>query len=109
MKLTVDNNVIINLPAKPTGKKGIHINRYFTKPNKFVYEQVKWVRKDVVMWAGNKITFQRNNVEVPEFWGDKAIQITASKYLYGTTPGEPEYEDSFKQVFDRIANTYTIW
>lgn len=67
---------------------------------------VDWVWKTASIQG--KSTFSRR-VEVPSGWKQHAVNITASKYLNGSDPTSPEYEDSFKHLFDRIANTYTIW
>ena len=61
------------------------------------------------MFAAGETVFERRNVEVPAHWGDNALKITVSKYIFGKEPNTPEYEDSVKNIFDRIANTYTVW
>ncbi|MDQ8205534.1 adenosylcobalamin-dependent ribonucleoside-diphosphate reductase [Pelagicoccus sp. SDUM812003] len=90
---------------------GMTIERRFTKDKRHPYETVEWVRRDVAImdWKTGKPSFEREGVEVPEHWGDSAVKITASKYLFGNDPGTPQYEDSFRHAFDRIANTYTLW
>ncbi len=60
-------------------------------------------------WTSGKPRFERLGVEVPAHWDDNAATIVADKYLFGRDAGNPEYEDSFKQIFDRIAHTYTVW
>lgn len=90
---------------------GIAIERVFTTDGRHPYETVDWARRDVSIldWRTGKPSFQREAVEAPEHWGDSAVKITASKYLFGNEPGSPQFEDSFRHPFDRIANTYTLW
>ena len=107
-KITVDGGQVIDLGKKGAGK-GFKINRVFTKEGTFAYDTVKWVKHDVKMYAVGETVFERKGVLVPEHWGENALKITVSKYIFGKDPQTPEYEDSLKQVFDRIANTYTVW
>ena len=107
-KIIVDGNVALDLGKRPA-KIGFKIDRHFTKKGVWAYDTAEWVRKDIKMFAGGEITFSRENVEVPAHWGDNALKITLSRYIFGKEPKTPEYEDSVKQIFDRIANTYTVW
>jgi ribonucleoside-diphosphate reductase alpha chain len=90
---------------------GMSIPRRFSKAGVNPYDEIEWERRDVVImdYATGKPNFQRLGVEVPAQWADNAVRITVGKYLFGNEPGTPEYEDSLKQVFDRISNTYTVW
>ncbi len=107
-KITVDGGQVIDL-GKKGGSAGFKIGRIFTKEGTFAYDTAKWVRKDIKMFAAGESVFDRKSVEVPAHWGDNALKITVSKYIFGKDPGTPEYEDSIKHIFDRIANTYTVW
>ncbi len=107
-KITVDANQVIDL-GKRQGQGGIKMQRIFTKEGVWAYDTAKWKKQDIKMFASGESIFSRENVEVPAHWGENALKITVSKYIFGKTPGTPEYEDSLKHVFDRIANTYTIW
>lgn len=107
-KILVDGNVSLDLGRK-TGKGGFKIQRVFTKPGVWAYDTAKWTRTDIKMFAAGETVFSRENVEVPAHWGENALKITVSKYIFGKEPKTPEYEDSIKQIFDRIANTYTVW
>ncbi len=90
---------------------GLAVERYFSREDVHPYGMTPWVRRDVVImdYATGRPSFERHNVEVPEGWADNAVRITVSKYLFGSEPGTPQYEDSLKHVFDRISNTYTLW
>jgi ribonucleoside-diphosphate reductase alpha chain len=90
---------------------GLAIPRRFSKAGVHSFDMTKWTRRDVVImdYATGMPSYERRNVEVPEDWADNAVRITVSKYLFGGEPGTPQYEDSLKQVFERISNTYTIW
>ncbi len=107
-KIVVDGNQVLDLGKKGRAG-GYKIERIFTKEGVFAYDTAKWVRKDIKMFAAGETVFARQGVEVPAHWGENALKITISKYIFGKDPGTPEYEDSLKQIFDRIANTYTAW
>ena len=107
-KIIVDGNQTLDLGKKgPAG--GFKFERVFTKAGTFAYDTARWVRHDIKMFAAGETVFERKNVEVPAHWGENALKITVSKYIFGKEKGTPEYEDSIKQIFDRIANTYTVW
>ena len=107
-KIIVDGNQALDL-GKKGAAGGFKLERFFTKEGIFAYDTAKWVRHDIKMFAAGETVFERHNVEVPSHWGDNALKITISKYIFGKEPRTPEYEDSVKQIFDRIANTYTVW
>lgn len=90
---------------------GLTIERVFTGDGKNPYENITWERRDVAImdWKTGKPSYERKGVEVPSFWAENALRITASKYLFGRDADTPEYEDSLRHAFDRIANTYTVW
>ena len=100
-KITVDGNQILDLGKKgPSG--GFKIQRFFTKEGTFAYDTAKWIRADIKMFAAGETVFERKSVEVPAHWGDNALKITISKYIFGKDPGTPEYEDSLKNSTRRI-------
>ena len=89
---------------------GLKFQRTFSSEERHPYAEFRWERRDVrVLNAAGQPLFERLGVEVPTHWDDNAVRITVEKYLFGSRPGAPEYEDSLKQAFDRIANTYTVW
>ncbi len=89
---------------------GLKIGRTFSSEHKHPYDEVGWERRDVrVLTATGKALYERLGVEVPAHWDENAVRITVEKYLFGSKSSSPEYEDSIKQAFDRIANTYTVW
>ena len=106
-KIIVDGNQPLDLGKKGRAG-GFKFERIFTKEGVFAYDTAKWVRKDIKMFASGETVFSRQNVEVPEHWGDNALKITVSKYIFGKDPGTIEYEDSVKQIFDRIANVHCL-
>ena len=87
------------------------MERCLTSGNQHPYDEVRWERRDIRIhdWETGGVRFERLGVEAPAHWDENAVTIVADKYLFGRDKGSPEYEDSFKQVFDRIANTYTVW
>ncbi len=100
----------IVLPQRKNIVGGMKVRRTFSSDAKHPYDDVVWERRDVrVLTASGKVLFERLGVEVPAHWDENAVRITVEKYLFGTNPSSPEYEESIKHAFDRIANTYTVW
>ncbi len=99
------------LPPRKSLIGGLRFTRCFSSPTAHPYDQVNWGRRDIRImdWKSGKTIYERLGVEAPAHWDENAVRITADKYLFGSEPGTPEYEDSFRQIFDRIANTYTVW
>ncbi|GAB3465747.1 vitamin B12-dependent ribonucleotide reductase [Streptomonospora sediminis] len=89
-------------------RKGLKMERIFTRPGVHPYDAVEWDRRDVVMtnWRDGSVNFEQRGVEFPTTWSMNATQIVASKYFRGAT-GTPEREWSLKQLVDRVAGTYT--
>lgn len=90
---------------------GLKITHFFSQEEMHPYDEVGWKLRDVTImdYKKNKPSFSRSKVEVPETWSENSVKITAAKYLFGNEPETPQYEDSFRHPFDRIANTYTVW
>src|SRR5690606_8081493 len=59
--------------AKPD-RKGLRIERVWTKPGVHPYDEVTWERRDVVMtnWRDGSINFEQRGVEFPDFWSINA-------------------------------------
>jgi len=69
------------------------------------YEGITWVREDTeIQDADGNTVFSQDNVEFPITWSQRARNIVASKYFYGS--GE-ERESSLKQIIDRVVDTLT--
>lgn len=110
-KIDIGRGETLILPPRKTLVGGLKFVRHFSSGSVHPYDSFHWEKRDVSImdYAKNKPSFVRNNVEVPAHWSDNSVRITAAKYLFGSKEGEPEYEDSFRHPFDRIANTYTVW
>lgn len=72
-KIIVDGNQPLDLGKKGRAG-GFKFERIFTKEGVFAYDTAKWVRKDIKMFASGETVFSRQNVEVPEHWGDNALK-----------------------------------
>ena len=111
MKLDIGQDVLLELPERANLVGGLKIEHKFSQPDVHPYDLVEWERRNIAIFDYKKgvNAYERNNVEVPKFWDQNAAQTTVSKYLFGNSPDTPEYEDSLKNAFDRISNTYTVW
>ena len=110
-KLDIGQGVLLELPERNNLIGGLKIEQKFSDQTTHPYDQVEWELRDIAIFdfKKGKNAYERNGVEVPKFWDSNAAQTTVSKYLFGNSPDTPEYENSLKNAFDRIANTYTIW
>ena len=114
----------------------MEFKRVFTKGDGSVYDEVVWKSCVAeVLDESGLIIFKQDNVEVPDFWEQNAINILASKYFrrkqvpnstikvvekelegfekyYRSVPAEgAEFsgENSLKQCIDRMVGTWTYW
>jgi ribonucleoside-diphosphate reductase alpha chain len=87
---------------------GLSLARIYTKPGVHPYDEVTWMRHDVVLtnWRDGSINFEQRGVEFPDFWSPNAVQIVTSKYFRGAMD-TPAREWSLKQLIDRVVLTYT--
>lgn len=87
------------------------------------YAGITWTKRDAKIaekifdadWkpVGEKVVFHQKEIEAPDFWSDKAVQITAQKYFRGKlnadgTPHEGR-ETSMRQLVDRVVDTIAMW
>ncbi|MBE1537966.1 vitamin B12-dependent ribonucleotide reductase [Actinomadura algeriensis] len=88
-------------------RKGLKVERIFTKPGVHPYDELTWERRDVVMtnWRDGTVNFEQRGVEFPDFWSLNAVNIVTSKYFRGAI-GTPQREWSLKQLVDRVVNMY---
>ena len=109
--LDIGQGTNLILPTRENLVGGLKIVHKFSSTDIHPYDQVEWELRDIAIYdfKKGKNAYERNGVEVPKFWDSNAAQTTVSKYLFGNSPDTPEYENSLKNAFDRIANTYTIW
>ncbi|MDG2186910.1 MAG: vitamin B12-dependent ribonucleotide reductase [Hyphomicrobiales bacterium] len=111
------------------------ITRCFTKENQSPYDEIKFIKtSSQIKNPDGSVVFQLDNLEVPENWSQVAADIIAQKYfrragvpretkkieendvpswLWKSVPESKEThlgsETSSKQVFDRLAGTWTYW
>ncbi|MCO5993775.1 vitamin B12-dependent ribonucleotide reductase [Actinoallomurus rhizosphaericola] len=90
------------------GRKGLKMERIFTRPGVHPYDDVRWERRDVVMtnWRDGSVNFEQKGVEFPATWSVNAVNIVTSKYFRGAV-GTPQRESSLKQLVDRVVGVYT--
>jgi ribonucleoside-diphosphate reductase alpha chain len=111
------------------------IERCFTKDNESPYKNIKFIKtSSQIKNPDGSIVFQLDDLEVPENWSQVAADIIAQKYfrragvpaklkkveendvpswLWKSIPESVDTkmgsETSSKQVFDRLAGTWTYW
>ncbi|MBI2543191.1 MAG: adenosylcobalamin-dependent ribonucleoside-diphosphate reductase [Candidatus Aenigmarchaeota archaeon] len=107
-------------------QKGLKIPRLFTQEGQNVYDTCEWdKRTSLIKNPDGTIVFQMNNVEVPKFWSQTALDILAQKYF--RKRGVPQFdvngdpildangqqvlgsEVSLKQVVHRLAGCWAWW
>jgi len=95
--------------ARPQGKKGLTIQRFFTEEGKHPFDEISWdIRTSSIGNEKGEMVFEQADVEVPSFWSQTATNIVASKYFRGTL-GTPEREQSARQLIGRVVETLARW
>jgi ribonucleoside-diphosphate reductase alpha chain len=95
--------------ARPAGKGGLHVRRYFTQPGVDPFDCVEWeLRKAVITGEKGEVVFEQDNVEIPRSWSQLATSVVVSKYFRGPL-GSPERERSVRQLIGRVVRTLTAW
>jgi len=107
-------------------QRGLKIPRLFTKAGENAYDAVEWEKRtSLIKNPDGTIVFQMDNVEIPKFWSQTALDILAQKYFRKRgvsqfdTEGNPILdangqqvlgsETSLKQVIHRLAGCWTGW
>ena len=88
-------------------RKGLTMQRIYTRDGVHPYDDVTWERRDVVMtnWRDGSVNFEQRGVEFPGFWSVNAANIVTTKYFRGAV-GTPQREWSLKQLVDRVVGVY---
>ncbi len=107
-------------------QKGLKIPRLFTKAGENVYDTAEWERRtSLIKNPDGTIVFKMENVEIPKFWSQTALDILAQKYF--RKRGVPQFdvdgnpvldangqqvigsETSLRQVVHRLAGCWVWW
>jgi len=97
-----------SVPPEPA-RRGLRIDRSFTKDGVHPYDEVEWERRDAKIGGeGGGTVFEQKGVEVPKFWSMTATNVVASKYFRGKLTS-PDREWSVKQMVDRVVDRITKW
>lgn len=92
-----------------TGRHGLEVNRFFTRPGAHPFDQIEWeMRTASIQNEKGETIFEQRNVETPKDWSMTATNIVASKYFHGKL-GTPERESSVRQLISRVADTIADW
>ncbi len=86
---------------------GLTMTRVFSTAGVHPYDEVTWVKRDVVQtnWKTGEVVFEQRDVEFPEFWSINASTIVTNKYFRGAL-GTPQREASLKTIIDRVVSQY---
>ncbi len=107
-------------------QKGMKIPRFFTKDGESAYGAIEWEKRTSIIKNPNgTIVFQMDNVEIPKFWSQNAVDILVQKYF--RKRGVPQFdaegnpildangnhviggETSLRQVVHRLVGCWTWW
>ncbi|MDC5698725.1 vitamin B12-dependent ribonucleotide reductase [Intrasporangium calvum] len=93
--------------SRSGAKKGVKVERIYTKPGVHPYDEVTWEHRDVVQqnWKTGETIFEQRGVEFPDFWSVNASTIVTTKYFRGAV-GTDVREKSLKELIDRVVLTY---
>jgi ribonucleoside-diphosphate reductase alpha chain len=70
-------------PVAPAPKKGLRLERFFTREGVHPYDEIDWELRDAVIPGEGGNVFEQKGVEVPTFWTATATNVVASKYFRG--------------------------
>ena len=88
---------------------GLEFSRYFTSTGVSPYDEAEWeLRTASITDAKGNIVFEQRDVEVPKHWSMTAVNIVASKYLFGTI-GKPQRETSIRHLIQRVVESIRDW
>src|ERR1700748_2594547 len=94
----------------------MRIERRFTKDGRSPYADIKFrLTTSEIRNPDGSVVFHADDVEVPADWTQVAADVLAQKYFRKAgVPARPEKERSVgelsaKQVFERLAGTWTYW
>jgi len=107
-------------------QKGLKVPRIFTREGHYVYDSVEWEKRtSLIKNPDGTVVFKMDNVEVPKFWSQTAVDILAQKYF--RKKGVPQLdaegnpiidengqqllgaETSLKQAVHRLAGCWRYW
>jgi len=107
-------------------KKGLRIDRRFTRTGENPYDQIEWSSRDSrITNPDGSTVFEMAGAEIPATWSQVAADIMVSKYF--RKAGVPQFDEngeqifdesgqpatgperSARQVFDRLAGTWRHW
>jgi ribonucleoside-diphosphate reductase alpha chain len=72
--------------------------------------KITWERRDArITNVAGDVFFEQKDVEVPKFWSQTALNVTAQKYLRGGPVGHPGRETSIRDMINRAARTIAQW
>lgn len=84
---------------------GLRFERAFSSEGIGPFDQVRWERRTAeILGKGGEPVFRQEDVEVPDFWSQRATAIVFDKYAYGRL-GTPERETSVRQIVGRVVDT----
>ncbi|MDO8528892.1 MAG: vitamin B12-dependent ribonucleotide reductase [Nanoarchaeota archaeon] len=90
-------------------KKGLTIDRYFTKSGKPATDYFEWERSNTDITDDNgAVSFVQEGAEFPKHWSGLARTIAASKYFFGKQ-GTSQRESSVRNLVGRVSSTMTRW
>lgn len=91
------------------GKRGIHLQRYFTTPGVDPADEIAWeLRTAVISGEDGKVVFEQKDVEIPKSWSMLATNVVASKYFRGQI-GTDGRERSVRRLVGRVVDTIHAW
>jgi ribonucleotide reductase alpha subunit len=75
------------------------------------FDNIRYATRDARITAGDQIIFEQRNVAAPATWSQRAINITAQKYLrmVPDASGTLVRETSIPQMIERVVGTLCQW
>ncbi len=84
------------------------IDRVFTAKLKEPYEGIEFEVRLVEIRSESGVSLFSEQVTVPKFWSQNAVEVLASKY-FRRNADQGLYEKDLRQAIDRMAGAWTQW
>lgn len=105
--------VSVESKSTQTTKIALPFRRYFTSPDKDVYDMFEWETRSATIKdeMTGQVIFQADDLEFPKSWSQNCTNIVAGKYfrVREGLDGKLYREKSVREMVSRVVDTLTVW
>ena len=102
----VESRYSTDTSERPTRRRGLSVERYFTAGGKHPYDSVSWSRRTSrITNPDGSVVFEMADAEIPSSWSQVAADIMVSKYF--RKAGVPQTDEAGNPILDEAGNPVT--